>query len=143
MIFALTWKSTKNKKKREKNNSKSIFVLTCVFQGFWSQLGWILGPKLGSNKFIAPRLFPNSVQVTSKYRLRGSKSAPRVSKRRPRASQERPKSVPRASKSVPRAAKSGQDSPKRVPRGSPEGPERRQEGSEVRRKNHSSETSKK
>ena len=87
------WNRCKTSKKREKIVSKSICFFTSIFKGFWSQLGWILGPKLGSNKFIAPRLFrktrPRGVQEASK----SPKSVPRAPQGRPKSVQERPKSV--------------------------------------------------
>ena len=87
------WNRCKTSKKREKIVSKSICFFTSIFKGFWSQLGWILGPKLGSNKYVAPRLFrktrPRGVQEASK----SPKSVPRAPQGRPKSVQERPKSV--------------------------------------------------
>ena len=99
------WNRCKTSKKREKIVSKSICFFTSIFKGFWSQLGWILGPKLGSNK-VGPRgFFARRVQEASK-RL------PRA----PKASQECPKGAPRVSKSAPRASKSDQNVPRERPR---------------------------
>ena len=89
----------------------------------------------------------------TKMRPRGAKTGSRAAQkhqdekktffvgfwRRPR----RPRVAPRAPKSAQERPRGAQERPKRVPRGSPEEPERVQEGSEVRRKRHSSETSKK
>ena len=99
------WNRCKTSKKQEKIVSKSICFFTSIFKGFWRQLGWILEPKLGSNKFIPPGFFARRVQEASK-RL------PRA----PRAAQERPKGAPRASKSVPRASESDQNVPRERPR---------------------------
>ena len=105
-----------------------MFVFTCFFQGIWSQLGWFLASKLGSNKYVAPRFFSNSVQVASKLR-------PRVVQEVPRASQESPKSAPRAPQECPKSAqecpKSAQECPKSVPRVSKTSPGPIFESSEV------------
>ena len=64
------------------------------------------------------------------------KTSPGAPQECPRAAQEQPKSAQES-------PKSGQEAPKRGPSPPEDGPERRKEGSEVRRKRHSSETSKK
>ena len=113
-------------------------------------------------KFL-PRSFPNRPQRVPKSFPKGSQEAlgtvpgiPGATQKRPRAprcTEDRPKSAPRAHKSAPRAAqehpksaqespKSGQETPKRGPRPSKREAGRLPEGSEVRRKRHSSETSK-
>ena len=74
-------KHTKNVKK--KMSSKSMFLLTSIFLRFWTQLGWIFGPKLGSNKFSAPRLFPNGVQVAPKSSPGGDQEAPKSAQETP------------------------------------------------------------
>ena len=111
------WKIQRKQKKRV---SKSTFVSTCIFSGFWSQLGWILAAMLRL-KISSPRdTFSSCVQEASKRGPRGSKSIPRASQELPTASQEgprAPKSTPRAPKRAPRGAKSDPRGPQERPRG--------------------------
>ena len=75
--------------------------INCFFDvDFWlilSQLGWILGSKLGPNKYVSPTLFPSCVQESSK-------TCPRAPQARPKSAQECPKSAPRVPKSALRAS---------------------------------------
>ena len=98
----LLWRGNRWKtwKEREKIASKSMFVLTCIFWGFWSQLGWILASKLGLKSAIPLDTFPSCVQESSKTR-------PRVPQERPKSAQECPKSAPRVPKSAPKPPQPG------------------------------------
>ena len=76
-----------------------MLVSISIFQAFWSQLGWILAPKLEPNKVVPPRLFRKTrlrgAQVASKRPQERSKSAqerPKSAQERPKATQERPES---------------------------------------------------
>ena len=89
---------------------KMCCFLASIFSGFWSQLGRILGPKLGSNKLSPRRLFSSCVQEASKRRPRGSKSVPRASQEPPTASQE-------GTKSAQERPKRAQGAPKVPPEG--------------------------
>ena len=63
-----------------------MFVLTSIFWGFWSQLEWILGSKLGFKKQSFFRVF-------CKLRPRGVQEVPKSAQERPKSAQERPKSA--------------------------------------------------
>ena len=91
----LLWSGSrcKTSKKLEKIVSKSICFFTSIFKGFWRQLGWILGPKLGSNKYVAPRLFRKTRARGVQEASKSPKSAPRAAPGCPKSLQERPKSV--------------------------------------------------
>ena len=104
-----------------------------------------------------PQIVPRRSQNRSKKGLgrllelsRASPEGPRSAqehqdapKTSPRAPQERTRTAQERPKSAQESPKSGQEAPKRGPR-LPQGrPKRVQEGSEVRPKRHSSETSKK
>ena len=78
-----------------------------------------------------------------KNRTKIVQGAPRSAQECPRAPQERPRAAQEHPKSAQDSPKSGQEAPKRAPRPPQERPERVQEGSEVRPKRQSRETSKK
>ena len=105
-------KQSKKRKNFQKTFVKTSSFLTSIFEGFWSQIGWILGSKLGLKKLGAVDFFPSCVQEASKRLPRAHGSVPRAAQKGPRACQgaperarERPKSSPKGPQSVPRAPK--------------------------------------
>ncbi len=104
----------KTRKTREQITWKSIVFLEIDFWMILSQLGWILGSKLGLKSASPLDTFPSCVQEASKRRPRGAQERPRASQERAKSAQERPKSAQERPKSAQERPKSAQERPTRA-----------------------------
>ena len=103
----------KHEQKRKKIASKYFLFSTSILKGFWSQLGFVLAPKLTLKRITPLDTFSCCVQEASRRRPRGVQERPRASQERPKSAQERPKSAQERPKSVHERPESDQN----VPRG--------------------------